>query len=770
MSLPPDPARAAAPVSFMPYPHPQPVPAPADVGVVTVTYGNRLGFLAQVVDAASREGVQWVLVVDNGTAEDCRAALAQLQQRYGKRLELLRLPENTGSAGGFKAGLAQVQAQRRCDYIWLLDDDNVPEPGALRVLLEQHARLRHATPPDRLAVSSYRNTTSTRRRLKKGLPAGLVFPLPSSFHKFHLLNGVRNLARAALLRWRTLTHNTAVPEAVRVPYAPWGGLLIHRSVLDTCGLPDERFFVYADDNEFTHRLVRAGGAVYLVFASVVRDVEEQWHRGVRQRALMGDSDLRAYYNARNRAYFDAHCAGGHGLVYAINRRAYLIKLALLAALRGRRARHRLLRRAIADGEAGRLGRVADAAPATGQAPHRLGVGFLFNHYADHQLLHGAPIAFDLSRLQSRIDVTLIAGSATTARHLEQLAARYPDHRCSIVTAALPARARLWDALVGRYSFVRKRAVLEHNRSLFATLDALVVPEMNSLRLKTRPGLERLRMVHVSHGPKHRWTGRDERLRLFDLVLVPGRKACERLTTGGFVAPERCRIVGYPKFDLGAALDREAAQLFDNDRPVVLYNPHFKRRESSWYRMGLAVLEYFRNHPEYNLIFAPHVVLFARRWRHHARVPRRYCDRPNILIDTGSQASIDMTYTRAADVYLGDVSSQVYEFWCKPRPSIFLDAHAVPWQTAPDYRHWQGGEVLDDVAQLGPALARATDLHRSRYRAVQERLFADTFELTSTPSAQRAAQAIAEHLLAADVRSEPHEVAPVPPQVMHATAR
>ncbi len=725
-----------------------PDPVPAGVCVVTVTYGSRLRFLAQVVDAALREGAQAVLVVDNGTDDEGRAGLAQLQQRYGERLELLRLPVNTGSAGGFKAGLARVQAQRRFEYLWLLDDDNVPEPGALRVLLEQHARLRHETAEDRLAVSSYRDIRSSARRLKRGLPPALVFPTRSSFQKFSVFNWARSLARAVLLRWRALTASTAPPEAVRVPYAPWGGLFMHRSVLDTCGLPDERLFVYADDTEFTHRLVRAGGSVFLVFASVVRDVEEQWHRGVRQRALMGDSDLRAYYNARNRAWFDAHGRSGHGIAYAVNRQVYLVKLALLAALRGRWARYRLLRRAIADGEVGRLGVAADLMPAAEPGPRRLEVGFLFNHYADHQLLHGAPIAFDLSRLEPRIGVTVIAGSPSTAQHIEQIAAQYPGHRCRVVAAAIPGHARLWDALVGRYSFVRKRAVLEHNRSLFAALDALVVPEMNSLRLKTRLGLHGLRMIHISHGPKHRWVGRDERARLFDLVLVSGRKAYERFTTSGFVAPERCRIVGYPKFDRVQALDHDTPRLFDNDRPVVLYNPHFKRAESSWYGMGLAVLEYFRSHPEYNLIFAPHVVLFARRWRHRARVPRRYRDCANILVDTGSQASIDMSYTRAADIYLGDVSSQVYEFWRTPRPSLFLNAHALRWQDMPDLEHWHGGDVLDDVAQLGCALARAAELHRSRYRAVQERLFDAAFDLSAVPSAQRAAQAIAEHLLAA----------------------
>jgi hypothetical protein len=35
--------------------------------------------------------------------------------------------------------------------------------------------------------------------------------------------------------------------------------------------------------------------------------------------------------------------------------------------------------------------------------------------------------------------------------------------------------------------------------------------------------------------------------------------------------------------------------------------------------------------------------------------------PEIEVITGSDASIDMIYLLAADIYLGDVGSQVYEF-------------------------------------------------------------------------------------------------------------
>jgi len=38
------------------------------------------------------------------------------------------------------------------------------------------------------------------------------------------------------------------------------------------------------------------------------------------------------------------------------------------------------------------------------------VGFLFNHYATHQVPHAAPYAFELSRRHPEVEVTIAASS------------------------------------------------------------------------------------------------------------------------------------------------------------------------------------------------------------------------------------------------------------------------------------------------------------------------------------------------------------------------
>ena len=114
------------------------------------------------------------------------------------------------------------------------------------------------------------------------------------------------------------------------------------------------------------------------------------------------------------------------------------------------------------------------------------------------------------------------------------------------------------------------------------------------------------------------------------------------------------------------------------------------------------MDWFVAHPEYRLIFAPHVMLFERpfaisidklRVARPGRIAPRWADAPNIFIDTGSRASTTMAYTNAADIYLGDASSQVYEFLLRPRPCLFVDAHRTAWQDNPNYAHWQAGPVI-----------------------------------------------------------------------------
>ncbi|BBK41122.1 glycerophosphotransferase [Allostella vacuolata] len=368
----------------------------------------------------------------------------------------------------------------------------------------------------------------------------------------------------------------------------------------------------------------------------------------------------------------------------------------------------------------------------------LRIAFLFNAQF-HQILHSLPIACAMAAGHAAAEVSILAPTAAhfafVARYLPPAAAG----RLRFVDLGSPAWLRLYRALSGDLA-AGKKAILAHNRALLAGFDALVVPERTSAYVKEL-GLPGLKLVHTGHGAGDRERSFNPEIRKYDFVLLSGRKYEERLLAQGLIRPGHYAVAGYSKFDL--LLDRpppDGRRLFANDRPTVLYAPHFDPRVSSWPKLGPALLEQALARPNYNLIFAPHVRLFdpVRWWK---RLPfRRFAAAPNILVDLGSDCSVDMTYTNAADVYAGDVSSQVYEFIARPRPCVFLNAHRADWEKDPFYLCWRGGPVIEDVAAFPAALQTALDRFE-RYRPEQEALFAHTFDLDRRPSAERAADAI-----------------------------
>lgn len=372
--------------------------------------------------------------------------------------------------------------------------------------------------------------------------------------------------------------------------------------------------------------------------------------------------------------------------------------------------------------------------------------FLFNHDQPHQVAHSAPIARVLARRGGH-EVVLAVTNDAVEREVRRLIGD-DIGRVSIVVLRTKGGVTQWATrLLDPLFPARRLAIYRDNLDFFRGFDVLVVSEKTSLALKSRYRLDNLKMVHSRHGAGDRAIGFDQASAGFDLVLVAGAKIRDRLIAEAGVDPQKIAVVGYVKFDI-------AAQPFDPPfadlaRPTVLYNPHPSPHLSSWYRFGASVLCQFAASERYNLIFAPHVMLFERRVNFAldrlsaARaVPPDPAlgDAPNIHLDLGSARSVDMSYARAADIYLGDVSSQVYEFLDRPRPCLFLDAHDTDWRGDPNYLHWQAGPVVRDARDIVAATDAAVATHPN-YLARQRELLAATFATGAGTASQRAADAI-----------------------------
>lgn len=331
-------------------------PVASAVTVVTVTYGERRDLLCQVLDALPAQGVSKVVVVDNGARWPVKA---ELTAAYGDLVDVVEMGRNTGSAGGFAAGM-QRALDLGAEYLWLLDDDNRPEPGCLPALLHAYAGLRAQCPADRLAVLAFRR--EHQADVAAGVPLRYVNPRRNSFRGFHVLDVPYKIWRRT--PWGRPRVRGGLPAQVVLHVAPYSGLLFHCTVVERFGLPRADFVLYADDTEFSFRITQAGGQIVLVTAAQLRDVESSWHvRGVHNNSfgilLHQGSDFRVYYGTRNSAYFETRAQMTNSWVYALNRGIYLAILTIQAHLQGKQARLALVRQAIADGTAGRLGMHSD---------------------------------------------------------------------------------------------------------------------------------------------------------------------------------------------------------------------------------------------------------------------------------------------------------------------------------------------------------------------------------------------------------------------------
>lgn len=91
-----------------------------------VTYGKRADILRRSAVAAFEAGIDELLVVDNAASFDVSETLRDaLSETCYERTTVLALQHNLGSAGGFAAGLRWAEVHSDCEFIVLLDDDNL---------------------------------------------------------------------------------------------------------------------------------------------------------------------------------------------------------------------------------------------------------------------------------------------------------------------------------------------------------------------------------------------------------------------------------------------------------------------------------------------------------------------------------------------------------------------------------------------------------------------------------------------------------------------
>jgi rhamnopyranosyl-N-acetylglucosaminyl-diphospho-decaprenol beta-1,3/1,4-galactofuranosyltransferase len=302
--------------------------AALEVSVASITTAyNAIRILPRHIDALLRQSrpLQQIVIVDNGSNDGTGEMLAE---KY-PQVTVLRLEKNVGAAGGWAAGLKYAALEKRHDWIWNFDDDSVPPPDALELLL------------------------AGEQEISDTAKLGMMAPLP-----VHIESGTLYPP----LFWRD---GFVKPSGETIRQPIWfadlviaSGCMVRRSVVEQIGLPRADFFMDFFDFEYCLR-ARAQGLAIAVVTACKFSHEIGNARPVRLAGfhwLWTDyAPWREYYLARNIVY------AANSLFPSVRTRVFVAKHWLRHAtgvvLFGRRkfkSLQRMLQGAV-DGIRGRLG-------------------------------------------------------------------------------------------------------------------------------------------------------------------------------------------------------------------------------------------------------------------------------------------------------------------------------------------------------------------------------------------------------------------------------
>jgi GT2 family glycosyltransferase len=291
---------------------------PETVAVVVVTY-NRADLLQRMLAglAALEHRPDAVVVVDNASTDHTGEVLAGATN---PGLVVIRSEDNLGGAGGFHRGVKEAY-ERGFDRIWLMDDDVVPAPDALTVLLAQ----------DEDCLMAVREDTAGRLVEKAAT-------------RFDLHNPLAIRPKTGMVE-TDYGSRDRMPERVELENVAFEGFLVRRRVVDAIGLPDPSYFIFYDDVDYAVRARRAGFRIWAVRDAVL----------VRQLAFDQQHDLsgwKGYYMYRN--LFAVHLRYGENPLVRLKPWLVTAGVVALSPVRGGRAEARNVIRAMRDARRMRL--------------------------------------------------------------------------------------------------------------------------------------------------------------------------------------------------------------------------------------------------------------------------------------------------------------------------------------------------------------------------------------------------------------------------------
>lgn len=229
---------------------------------VVVTH-NRVGLLKQCIQALRNQvkKVDQIIVINNGSTDDTAAWLTSQSDIT------VITQENRGGAAGFCRGMKEAY-KGGADWVWIMDDDAFPDENCLSRLTS--------------------NSLFSKERNVLLSPVVIEGREIDCSHRGFL--NYKNFCYPLMQERLSIQHLIDTPGPIPISFASFIGILVGRNIIEKVGFPDDSYFIFNDDVEYSIRIARQKLPMYLIKDAIV------FHRRKDDSVnINGEDDLRYYH-------------------------------------------------------------------------------------------------------------------------------------------------------------------------------------------------------------------------------------------------------------------------------------------------------------------------------------------------------------------------------------------------------------------------------------------------------------------------------------------
>lgn len=211
-----------------------------EVFALIVTY-NRVEYLKKLLDKILKINIKGLLIFDNNSSDNTNEELVKMGFANNKLENVLqrgivnnktilyyRNDKNTGGAGGFNKGFKLLESVE-WDFLWVMDDDVIPDEKCLNNLLKYQTENVQITIPNRTTKEFHENIC-------------IRIDLKNPFKIFMKKKKIRSLNDDDV--------------NVNVVDMAFEGPLFNRKIIKKVGLPDKDYFLQFDDTDYATRALK----------------------------------------------------------------------------------------------------------------------------------------------------------------------------------------------------------------------------------------------------------------------------------------------------------------------------------------------------------------------------------------------------------------------------------------------------------------------------------------------------------------------------------